>query len=367
MQSFLRTMFQPVGFMMASVMLAWVLPASNARAQEAPAKKTTSCAAEAGSLCLAERPVAVSFPATAGEPIILTIGSERLAIDPARRAVRKLDPEASGEQALVAPVADPAPTEPRPTALPAAQERPDNRGIVRQAVAFDFYLVNLPTTRPVARGSLHLRFTHRFLQPAFLGTARDLFGLDSFSISSFGFTYGVTNRIAAIAYRSPYFKTIELGGLIRLLDEGVHQSPISASARMSVERMDNFSGHTTVNLAFPISRTITRRAEFFLMPTISLRANPFPGPFSPEENLFGLGLGATVKVRPSVALTGEYVARLDGFKPFPRDTISWGVQKRTLRHVFEFVFSNSFGTTTSHMLQGGDFFKIGFNIQRQLH
>lgn len=327
-------------------------------AQAASANDRAGCPA---AVCLAGRPVEVSFPATDGEPILIQVGDERFEIDPRTRQVRKLEnaKTAAGEQ-VVAPVANP----PDP---PAAQQPAEHRGALRDAVAFDFYLVNLPTTRPVARHSLHLHFTHRFLEPTFSGNSpRDLFGLDAFSISSFGFIYGVTNRITAIAYRSPFLKTIELGGAVRLLDEGVYHSPISASARVSVERTDNFSGHTTVNFAFPVSRTITRRAEFVLVPQASLRANPFPSPFIPEENLFGLGLGATVKIRPSVALTGEYLARLEGYQPFTRDTISWGIQKRTFRHVFELVFTNSFGTTTNAAMQGGDFFKIGFNVHRQL-
>ena len=335
-----------------------LLGSTSLTAQAASPGDRANCLAPA--VCVADRPVEVSFPATAGDPILVQVGDERFQIDPRTRQVRKLETaKAPADQHLVAD----SKTDPDP---PAAQEPADHRGVERDAVAFDFYLVNLPTTRPVARRSLHIHFTHRFLEPTFHGSARDLFGLDAFSISSFGFIYGVTNRIAAIAYRSPFLKTIELGGALRLLDEGVDRSPISASARVSVERTDNFSGHTTVNLAFPVSRTITRRAEFFLVPQASFRANPFPSPFNPEENLFGLGLGATVKIRPSVALTGEYLARLEGYQPFTRDTISWGIQKRTFRHVFELVFTNSFGTTTNAMMQGGDYFKIGFNIHRQL-
>ena len=310
-------------------------------------------------VCVVGRPLEVQFSSKEGGPIVLQVGDERFEIDPRARQVRKLE-----ANSVVQPESESSSANSEATTdLP---ETVDDRGIVREAVAFDFYLVNLPTTRPVARGSLQLRFTHRFLEDVFRGSGRDLFGLDAFSFSSFGFTYGVTRRIAAFAYRSPFMKTLELGASVRLLDEGVHRSPISAYAKASVERTNNFGGHTTVNLEFPISRTVTRHAELFLVPLVSLRANPFPSPFSPDEHLIGLGVGATLKIRPTVALTGEYLARLKGYQPFARDTISWGIQKRTLRHVFQLIISNSFATTTSQSFQGGDFFKLGFNIQRQL-
>ena len=41
----------------------------------------------------------------------------------------------------------------------------------------------------------------------FAGVGGSLFGLDDYSISSFGLRYGVTDRLSVSAYRSPSFSS----------------------------------------------------------------------------------------------------------------------------------------------------------------
>ena len=91
---------------------------------------------------------------------------------------------------------------------------------------YDYHLVNVPTPKPIVKGSLNLFFTHRFSEPLrpIRDTADSLLGLDSFAVPSFGLTYGITDRLYISAYRSPLCqrglcRTIEIGLGYHILDE----------------------------------------------------------------------------------------------------------------------------------------------------
>src|SRR4030095_1687061 len=121
------------------------------------------------------------------------------------------------------------PQEPSPT--PAPKQRESSK----VSEPYDYHIVNIPTPKAVRRHSLNLHFTHPFpeiitpldVEDASEHIARisqDLLGLDSSSVSSFGVTYGITDRLYANVYRSPLCqpglcKTIELGFGYHFLDE----------------------------------------------------------------------------------------------------------------------------------------------------
>ena len=237
---------------------------------------------------------------------------------------------------------------------------------------FDFFLGNLPTTRPSGKGDLHFRGMHRFTSPAFNQSNRefDLFGFDSFAFTGIGFTYGITHWLTAGLYRSSLDRTIEFNGDIQVLEENRRGSPLSLVGRVTVEGRRDFTEFYSPNLQLVLGRSVTSRAAVYFVPTFSFNTDPLPRRESPDNNTIALGMGATVKVSQRVALTGEYVPRPKGyFDPFisPRPTASFGIQFRTFRHDFQFLFSNSWGTTTSRYVQGGHpTFQVGFNIYRQL-
>ena len=234
--------------------------------------------------------------------------------------------------------------------------------------------MNLPTNLPHERGSLSMRFTHRFSQPVFNSGIGDLYGFDSSSISSLGGEVGITDRLAAIVYRSPLFdprvvgKTIEMGGAYQLLrQEG--REPLSASIRVTVEGRNNFQDFYTTNLVFPVSRTISNIAEAFVVPMVSFNANSFASfatPFDPEgqlrSHMAAIGLGASIRFRPRSAFVMEWMPRVAGFRGRnSHNTYSFGILRSTNRHVFELVLTNSLGTTTSRAVTDGvRDFTLGF-------
>ncbi len=246
---------------------------------------------------------------------------------------------------------------------------------------FDYYLVNLPTNRAYPPGSLHLRFTHRFSDPLSQGTGRlrNLFGLDSFSTSSFGVEMGLLKRVSFMTYRTPYphsagGPTIEMGPIFHLLQqEG--RVPLSLSFRGTVEGEQNFTERFTANLVPVLSRSIGYRAELFLAPVFNLGVprrtltSDFPlTPGEARDHLISVGVGGSFRIRPRTALVAEWRPRVAGFRGLEsRNAYSFAIQRTTNRHVFGLTFSNTQSTTTTRSLTDGqDDFRIGFNLYRRI-
>ncbi len=240
---------------------------------------------------------------------------------------------------------------------------------------YAYELINVPTPKRYEKGAFNVHFTHRFSQSPFARSASDLFGFDSFSVSAFGFTYGITNRIYAKIYRSPLFRTIEMGGGAQLL----HQSksvPVSASIYASVEGTDNFNEHFTTNISGMIGRSISRYGGVFFAPTVSFNNNQIPGSNPGKTDATGsFGFGGQINFRPTGSFIVEFVPRTGYKSPGSVSAVAFGLQKRTYRHVFTLTVSNGQGTTTSQYNTGfgsitdrKDFARglvVGFNIYRR--
>ena len=259
--------------------------------------------------------------------------------------------------------------------------------------AADDFVYSLPTGRRVERGELDVNFSHRFAyNPAFSGRGlgNTLLGLDGFSISSFGFRYGVTDRISVSAYRAPSIinRPIEFMAAFNVLDENDDQ-PFNAAFRVSIDGQDNFRKNFTTNFEGIFSRSITSQAQFYAVPTLSLQNRRLvskPGALEnrpvnlPGINSFSVGAGLVVNIRPSVSLVTEVIPTLVNGDDLGihRPAYAFGIQKRVRGHAFTFGFSNGPGTvvaqragTRAAYLSNETADKprglfIGFNIMRRL-
>lgn len=245
----------------------------------------------------------------------------------------------------------------------------------------DDFVFSVPTGRPVDKHTWTANFTHRFpYEAAFTGTARGatLLGLDDFAIPSFGLQYGVTSHLSVSAYRSPSIigRPIELGTRYHFLDE--RHGPFNAAVRFSVDGQDDFSRNFTTNFELQTSRSLGSHVQVYVVPTLSLNNRPVlaataslvaPLPYQPCaqplangvpvsfhvhpcEDTFSVGVGASVDVRPTVALVGEVIptavnATELGIHRMP---FSFGVQKKIFHHAFTFGFTTAPGTTTSQRI-----------------
>ena len=343
----------------------------------------------------------VTFDSTARGVVIVESGGERLRIDTSNNTVERISETASVQKPTKTP-AEPA----------AAKERESSRAYE----PYDYHIVNIPTPKAVRRHSLNMHFTHRFQETItpigqekadehIARISKDLLGLDSPSVSSFGVTYGITDRLYANVYRSPLCqpglcKTIEIGLGFHFLDEA-GRSPIALSAYASVEGDHNFTERYTYNFQAMIARSVTRFVNVFFSPAAHVNANggdrfkeflsaqPLISKLRLGRHSGSFGFGVNARVRPTTSLLFEYtprigfklgqitpdfdpiVGQLTGFKNESEAEIAFGFEKRIGRHVFSLTFSNTQTTTTarynsSNQALPPNKFSIGFNLFRRL-
>ena len=345
-------------------------------------------------------PVAQSLPVQFDDktPGVVIVESEgaHWRIDTANKTVTRVDEPAVAEQTQV-------------VVRPGAPDIPAEPGVPHGYEPYDYHLINVPTPKPIVKGSLNLFFTHRFSEPLrpIRDTADTLLGLDSFAVSSLGLTYGITDRLYISAYRSPLCqrglcRTIEIGLGYHLLDEA-GKSPVALSAYASIEGNDNFTEEYTYNLQAMLGRSVTKYVHVFFSPALHLNANgqhrfnPIPSNFFPPalvansfhlpKNAASFGFGINIGIRPSWSVNFEYTPRIGfklgrvvptfnnlgqvtGFFNTSIAEIGFGLEKRIGRHSFALTFSNTQTTTTSrynssNLVLPHNKFIIGFNVYRR--
>ena len=345
----------------------------------------------------------VTFDPVSRGVVIVESAGERLRIDTSTNTVERIaEPTTASVQK----------TEKQPVQPVAMQQRESSKAYE----PYDYHIVNIPTPKAVRRHSLNMHFTHRFQETItpfdqedasehIARISKDLLGLDSSSVSSFGVTYGITDRLYANVYRSPLCqpglcKTIELGLGYHFLDEA-GRSPIALSAYSSVEGDFNFTERYTYNFQAMIGRSVTRFVNVFFSPAAHINANggdrfkeflsaqPLISKLRLGRHSGSFGFGVNARVLPTASLLFEYTPRvgfklgqitpefdpkigqLVGFKNDSEAEIAFGIEKRIGRHVFSLTFSNTQTTTTarynsSNQALPPNKFSIGFNLFRRL-
>lgn len=301
-----------------------------------------------------------------------------------------------------------APSQSQPPATTPAPEK-KKRNIYTPG---DDLVFSVPTGRRPERHGFYINFTHRFpFEPAFTSSGRGntLLGLDDFAIPSFGFRYGVTSKFSVFAYRasSVIGRPIELMAAYNFLSETDGQ-PLNAAVRLSIDGQNNFRNNYTENIELTLSRSLTHRAQVYVVPTFSIRNRPTLGDISaplqnaipvqscrlplavgvdpalkvrPCANTVSLGIAAAVDIRPTVAIVAEAIPTLVNGPELGihRSPFSFGIQKRLWRHAFTLGFTNSPGTTVSNRAGTNATFLqqpgadkpsnmfIGFDLTRQVY
>jgi mono/diheme cytochrome c family protein len=257
----------------------------------------------------------------------------------------------------------------------------------------DDVLFSLPTGRPTDRHGVYINFSHRFpFDSAFQGlrSGSELFGLDDFALPSLGLRYGFTDKLFGGIMRSPSFigRPIQLMLGYTLLEES-KGDPFNLTVRVSMEGQNNFRKNYTENIEAIFSRSITRHAQFYVVPTASFNDRRLVQgslisseiPDLPGVNTFSVGLGLAIDIRPTVALVAELIPTVVNGPELGihRPAMSYGIQKKIFRHAFTFGVSNSPGVTVSQRAgtdasylgdPSGDTFKnlfVGFDLTRQIH
>lgn len=232
----------------------------------------------------------------------------------------------------------------------------------------EFTIVALPTTLRLPRYKSAFRVTHRFGRPLGAGDfgdlAGDLFGLDSGSVVGLEYRFAPI-RGAQVGIHRTSGKTIAFFGDYNLLQQGASR-PIGLSVTAAVDGTNNFRDRYTPSVGVVISRELGRRGAVYFEPIWVNNSNPLPTALTDNNNTTLLGVGARIRVRPTVYLVGEIVPRT-GFTPGANHA-SFGIEKRAGGHMFQMNFSNGFATTLGQVARGGfnnDDWYLGFNISRK--
>ena len=231
---------------------------------------------------------------------------------------------------------------------------------------------------------LDVRILHRF--GPISGGLYNFFGLDysPFNVKV-GFDYGISNNFMIGVAHSGYNKTYDAFFKWRIWQQstGVHHAPMSVSfvptvaiSTLKPEQIDPSVKPPTTKiervsyvLQILIARKFSEGFALQLMPTFVHADNiSF---FHTNPYVLAIGIAGRQKLSKRVNLNAEYYYQLPDMKaPGAHNALSFGIDIGTGGHVFELLFSNSFGLTekqfiteTSGRWDNGDAL-FGFNISR---
>jgi len=232
----------------------------------------------------------------------------------------------------------------------------------------DFTLIGLPTTLRMPKFKSSFRVTHRFRGN--LGdyddlgdAAGDLFGIDQGAQIGLEYRFGLMSGLQ-VGFRRTSDKTIDFFTQYNVLQQSKHGVGLGATA--SIEGTNNFKDSYTPSLGLVLSRELGEHGAVYVSPMWVNNSNPLPSQLADDNDTFFVGLGARVRVRPTVYLVAEAIPRV-GHTPGTTYG-SFGIEKRAGGHTFQLNFSNGFGTTTGQLARGGTGSKdwyLGFNISRK--
>jgi hypothetical protein len=141
--------------------------------------------------------------------------------------------------------------------------------------------------------------------------------------------------------------------------------PIGFSAIASVEGGNNFQERYTPALGVVVSRTLGTAAAVYLTP---FWAHNTAAGTSVDRDTSFIGIGARVRIVPSLYVVGEVSPRISGFKPGD-DEYAFALEKRVGAHVFSLTFANGAATTYGQIARGGNpgGLYLGFNLARKFY
>jgi hypothetical protein len=122
-------------------------------------------------------------------------------------------------------------------------------------------------------------------------------------------------------------------------------TPVDISALATIDGTNNFRDSYSPALGAIISSTVGDVAALYVEPIWVNNTNTLP---MDDNDTFMIGLGARIRVRPTVYIVGEFAPRAAGYKPGVNHG-SIAIEKRAGGHSFQLNFSNAFGTTMAQI------------------
>ena len=142
------------------------------------------------------------------------------------------------------------------------------------------------------------------------------------------------------------------------------RTPVGLSAIVTVEGVNNFRDQYAPGMGASISRDVANVIALYAVPMWVHNSAAATGVV--HETVM-VGLGASVRVRPTLFLVGEITPRVGGYVAGDPE-YGFGLAKRVGGHVFDLTFTNTTqGTTFAQMARGGfpKSLYLGFNLARK--
>lgn len=233
----------------------------------------------------------------------------------------------------------------------------------------DYTVVALPTTLRLARGASAFRVTHRFTRAVnegdFGSFVENFFGFDSGALIGLEYRRGIRRGLQAGVYRTSD-RTIQVFALqsIRTQRDG---ALFGLTALVAIDGTNNFRDEYRPAIGAIVSRELRDRAALYVQPVWVGNTNLLPADLAADNHTLLVGVGARLRVRPTVYLVAEAAPRAAGFAP-GADQVSLGIEKRAGGHMFQLTVQNGFGTTPGQLARGAigsDRWYLGFSISRR--
>ena len=230
----------------------------------------------------------------------------------------------------------------------------------------DFRVLNLPSTLRLPLHGSNFQLTHRFngnlRRGSFSEQASNLFGLDEGAVVGFEYRFGIARHLQAAIYRTAIDKTFQFYGKY----DAARQSasiPVSLSALVSVEGVDNFQERYSPALGLVVSRLAGDRLAVYATP---VWVHNTAAILNIDRDTFFVGIGGRVRVSSTVYLVGEVAPRAGGYGP-DKPAFGFAIEKRAGGHLFQLNFNNGQGTTFGQLARGGfsNSLYLGFNLARK--
>ncbi len=245
-------------------------------------------------------------------------------------------------------------------------------------------LVGMPTCETQGKGTLEFRVAHRFGD--FSSGGKNFWGLDGGATIQLSFDYSLSDRLSIGIGRSSYQKFYDSNVKYKLFQQTTsNKMPVSVTVMAMANFTDQVDPGNVIGRPFyrykinrfsyvhmvMIARKFGERFSFQLSPT-HIHYNVVEK-ITDKNSILALGTLSRIKVSKRIAVTGEYIFRLN---KYTRDmsnyhnSFSLGADIETGGHVFQVYVANSSALnpaqfipyTTSNWGKGQ--VRLGFNISR---
>ncbi|MHB1180122.1 MAG: DUF5777 family beta-barrel protein [Daejeonella sp.] len=250
-----------------------------------------------------------------------------------------------------------------------------NETTVKTATFKATRIINGQSVETVGKNNMNFVISHRFdrLNQGF----DDFFGLDA-ATNRLGLEYGLNDRIMVGVGRSSFQKMYDFFGKYKLIRQssGEVNMPLSVTAftgyslrtQKTSPRLSG-SDRSSYVAQLLIARKFSEALSLQLSP--GLIHNNRPDFVTDSKSVFSTGLGGRMKLTKRTSFNGEYnYVFPDQINDSYTNNLSFSFDLETGGHVFQLLFTNSFGmierqfiTETTGKWGSGDI-HFGFNISR---